>query len=59
MKNFRSIYEWEVDGRKLENIKEVVCNAPDVKKVDEGSGVYIGIHEIKYSVGVTYNLDVS
>ena len=57
IKNLRSLYEWEVESRKLDKIKHVITNIPDVEKIDSGSGVYIGIHEIKYSVGVTYNLD--
>jgi hypothetical protein len=58
MKNFRSLYEWEIDARKLEELKGAILEHPDVKKIGDQSGVYIGIHEIKYSLDVTYDLNV-
>lgn len=58
-KNFRSILKWEVDSRKLDEIKKIVLSKSDFEEVSNQTGVYVGMEEYRVTMGVTYNLEVS
>ena len=57
LKNLRSNYEWEIEGRKLEIIKDNIMDYPNVKNLEIHSGNYTQENDIKISASISYDLD--
>ena len=58
VKNFRSLVEWEIDSRKLEEVIKLSCLDQNLGDIVNKTGVYVGMQEYKVIMGVAYNLEV-
>ena len=56
IKNLRSVQQWEIGARRLQDITKLAMQIKDVEKISDQSGIFVGMEEFKYSADVTYDL---
>ena len=58
IKNARSLVEWEIDSRQLDEIIKVSLANQELGDVVNKTAFYTGLHDYKVLMGFSHNLDV-